>query len=186
MSAKKKRITNWFPTIEEQIARRMWPEETQGSLYLDVWEMADKAQEAGGDANSITSIFLYQQLTEEILLLVDYFCYFEKAVALYPTHLAYSIPDKMMFGQVIERIKSSQDFPGKADILLSAKTINQDCRIPVAHGLINRSTLKSLEAKSRDCRGHFTVVMNSLNLARDHFYSRYAILAGRTGIAEIS
>ena len=93
------RITNWSLSFEDQIARRMWPQETRGGFYLDVLQLADESAVAGDQAHSIAAILLYQQLVEEILHLIDYWCYFELAIAVHPIVYNYSAPERLMFGQ---------------------------------------------------------------------------------------
>jgi hypothetical protein len=74
-----------------------------GGYYLDVWQLADEAASAGDQPHAIAAIFLYQQLVEEMLYLVDYWCYFEQAIAIYPTRFDYAVPERLMFGQLINR-----------------------------------------------------------------------------------
>ena len=176
------RVTNWSLTFEQRIARRMWPEETCGGYYLDVWQLADEAASAGDQPHAIAAIFLYQQLVEEMLYLVDYWCYFEQAIAVYPTRFDYAIPERLMFGQLLNRLRQRQDFPTKDALLRHAQKLNSECRIPAAHELLHRETLPRIESLAQDCKTLFQYIMDCFGEVRTHFYARYDSLAERTGI----
>jgi hypothetical protein len=176
------RITDWSLTFEQQVARRIWPEETRGGYLLDVWQLADEAVSAGDQPHAIAAIFLYQQLVEEMLYLVDYWCYFEQAIALYPTRFGYAVAERLMFGQLINRIRQRQDFPGKDTLLQRAQNLNAECRIPAAHELLHRGTLPRIGSLAQECKALFQQIMGSFGDVRTHFYARYDLLAERTGI----
>lgn len=176
------RITNWSLSFEEQIARRMWPQEARGGFYLDVLQLADEAAVAGDQSHSISAILLYQQLVEEMLHLVDYWCYFELAMAVYPTRYAYSAPERLMFGKLLERISQNQDFPGKASLLQNAKKLNSECRIPAAHKLLRPGTLPRVETIGLDSKALFEAIFSGYEDIRDHFYARFQLLAEKSGI----
>lgn len=176
------RITNWSLSFEEQIARRMWPQETRGGFYLDVLELADEAAVAGDQPHAIAAILLYQQLVEEMLHLIDYWCYFELAIAVYPTRYEYCASERLMFGQLLDRIRQNQDFPGKASLLQNAQQLNSECRIPAAHKLLRRGTLPRIETIGLTSKDLFRTILDSYEDIRDYFYGRFAVLAERSEI----
>ena len=176
------RITNWSLCFEDQIARRMWPQETRGGFYLDVLQLADESAVAGDQARSIAAILLYQQLVEEMLHLIDYWCYYELAISVHPTVYTYSAPERLMFGQLLERIRQNQDFPEKTLLLQNAQRLNSECRIPAAHKLLHRGTLPRVETIGLDCKGLFRTILDSYEDIRTHFYTRFELLAEKSDI----
>jgi hypothetical protein len=176
------RITNWSLNFEDQIARRMWPQETRGGFYLDVLQLADEAAVAGDQPHSIAAILLYQQLVEEMLHLIDYWCYFELAIGVHPTIYTYRSPERIMFGQLVEKIRHNQDFPGKTLLLQNAQKLNSDCRIPAAHKLLHRGTLPQMEIIGLECKELFRHILESYEDVRSHFYARFDILAEKSSI----
>ena len=117
-----------------------------------------------------------------MLHIIDYWCYFEQAIAVFPTRFDYAVPKRLMFGKLITRISQQQDFPTKNALLEIAKKLNEDCRIPAAHKLLHRGTLPQIEYLARDCKALFQQIMDCYSEARTYFYSRYDSLAEKTGI----
>lgn len=178
-------ITNWSLSFEEQIARRMWPQEAHGGFYLDVLQLADETATVADQPHAIAAIFLYQQFVEEILYLVDYWCFYEQALALYPTPYSYHLPERLFFGQILSRIQHQQDFPRKSELLQHAQKLNTECRIPAAHKLMHCGTLTKVESLAQQSKALFQQILDCFSDIRTHFESRYDLLAERTGIQRV-
>jgi hypothetical protein len=103
-------------------------------------------------------------------------------MGIYPTAFSYAVPERQMFGQLIDRIRDHQDFPRKQELLQHAQKLNSECRIPAAHKPLHRGTLPRIESVAQDSKTLFRQIMDCFSQVRDHFYARYDYLAERTGI----
>ncbi|WP_153811442.1 hypothetical protein [Terrimicrobium sacchariphilum] len=180
-----KRLTHWGLSLEKQIAMRVWPEEENAALYLDVLELAREMLDTPDQAHSISAILLFQQLVEELLWLLDYSCFYEQVLGIYPSHYEYFEVERLMFGQLIDRIRRRQDFSQKNEILEIAQSINSKCRIPVAHKMIDRGNLAEVVVLAKECGRLFDRFLQLFEEARMHFIERYEALADRTGVPSV-
>ncbi len=89
-----------------------------------------------GIESKIASLFIYHQLTEEILALLFRFCDLIIRGSLYPIKLNETKPTKHRdFAKNLEMLKSSVEFKDKSKLVSAAKELNQ-IRNRVGHKLI--------------------------------------------------
>jgi len=74
-------LTNWGSTdLTHQIEHRTWPDFRQGGFYLDMIDFAEEAIGRATKTDQLAAILIYQQLAEEWLHAVDYWCFFENSL----------------------------------------------------------------------------------------------------------
>jgi hypothetical protein len=171
-------------SLVERAEHRYWPEFHNGGFLTDIFGVAYECLERKDKPHSIAAILLYQQLLEEMLLLVDYWCYFQKALALYPTTYEYDASDRLMFGQILKRIKAAQDFPQKAEFIGYASKINEASRVPVAHRILQGDTWKDVVLLAIDARDAFEEVRELFDDIQTSFFSEFDRLAEKAGIPD--
>jgi hypothetical protein len=133
--------------------------------------------------HALASVLIHQQLVEEFLLVIDYWCFYEKALALYPVQLAYNEPGRMMFGGLQKRIEQNQNFPGKRELLQACKEL-AGCRNPLVHSLTDRQTLNSIQETSQAAVKNFEAALVLFKNSQSYFFGRFEQLADRTGIPD--
>jgi hypothetical protein len=175
------RRNDWTLSFHDQIAHRMWPEILGGSHLLDVAQIGQQAIESGGTAGTIAGVLILQQLAEQQLGMVDYWCYYEVALSIYPTEIIYDEPGRMMFGQLINRVEKRQAFPGKRELLAACR---ETCtsRNPIAHTLVNRDIFYNTEQTAVRMTELSRIVRERTRVAEAHFREKFDFLADRTGI----
>lgn len=161
----------------------MWPDFEHGGFYLDVLGMAEDAISSGRDlASAIGALFMYQQIAEEVLLAIDYWCYYRRKINAHPTQVEYEIPERLMFGQLIRRLDDGDDFPEKAQIIATSDKLNKVCRIPVAHKLLYNDTLQNCRELAKEARDATTEITDCLNRFQDSIFDEFERLVDQKGI----
>lgn len=175
-------LNTWGNDFDRQIRFRLWPDFKHGSFYLDLLSMSESALENPCDFSSIGALFVYQQLAEEILLAIDYWCHYRQMLEDYPAHSAYELPDRLMFGQLIQRLKDGADFPRKNEVISLADTLNKKCRIPAAHKLLYNDNLKNCRVLACEAKTAVEKIIDHLDHIQEHMLSTFSQLADKLGI----
>ena len=79
-----------------------------------------------------------------------------------PAEIHFRIPDKAMFGRLLESAKSSIDFENRDELIVLAHAINKD-RIDLVHALTKQESLDSVKEKVLHTKVRF-----------DEFFSLFA------------
>ena len=178
-------LTNWGIDFDRQLRLRMWPDFEHGGFYLDVLGMADEAVSSGSDlASAIGGLFMYQQLAEEVLRAIDYWCHYRTKIAASPNQIDYEIPERLMFGQLIRRLEDGEDFPEKARIISAADRLNKACRIPVAHKLLYDDTLRNCRKLAMDAKDATNEITDCLNCFQDAMFTEFERMVDQKGIPD--
>jgi hypothetical protein len=146
-------------SYEENILNRLkdssgWPGIERSDFLGRLDEIADDAFTIPDERSCISSVLIYQQLTEELLKTLLRACNFLIQAKLLPFEISLSEPQGKMFGQVIQEFKKSIDIPNKGEIVERANTINKH-RIEVAHGLTKKESLDDLLQMALTVRDEF-------------------------------
>ena len=178
-------LTNWSLDFDRQLRLRMWPDFEHGGFYLDVLGMADNAVSSGHDlASAIGGLFMYQQLAEEVLRAIDYWCHYRTKIAAHPNPIVYEIPERLMFGQLIRRLEDGENFPEKMRIIAAADKLNKACRIPVAHKLLCDDTLMNCRKLAMDAKDATNKIIECLNRFQNAMFTEFENMVDQKGIPD--
>jgi hypothetical protein len=176
-------LTDWGLDFKSQLSLRMWPDFEHGGFYLDVLGMADDALSSDETLPSaIGALIIYQQIAEEVLRAIDYWCYYERKIEAYPAQIQYEIPERLMFGQLIRRLDDGSYFPEKVSIIAASDKLNKACRIPVAHKLLYHDTLLNCRKLAKSAKDATSEIIDCLNRFQDEMFARFSQLAESKGI----
>lgn len=177
-------LTDWGSDFEGQIRLRAWPDFARGGFYLDLMQIAEEILDSQFSAGTIGALFIYQQLAEEILRAIDYWCHYRQMLTDYPHHKPYESPNRMMFGQLIQRIVKSSDFYNKAEIVAACDKLNQSCRIPMAHRLLYDDNINRCGVLAEDAKSYTMCIIRHLRALQDAMFEDFDILAQQLGIPD--
>jgi hypothetical protein len=175
-------LTDWGLDFEKQVRLRMWPDFEHGGFYLDVLGMADDALASADLPSTIGALIMYQQIAEEVLRAIDYWCHYRRMIEVFPDRLEYKIPERMMFGQLIRRLEAGADFPRKTEIIAASDRLNKACRIPVAHKLLHDDTLKNCRELAGDAKAATNEITDHLNHLQEEMFTEFSAMADEKGI----
>jgi hypothetical protein len=147
-------------------------------------QFADSAMDSGRREGQLAAILVYQQLIEEWLHVVDYWCHFERALGIFPTESVYSAPDRITFGQLIDRVGRLQTFDYKEQLLGACRRLNVQVRNKAVHKLLldgNFENLPNMVHMARLCCEEATDFIPRI---QECFFARFNRLAAQLSIPD--
>ncbi|GAA5480792.1 hypothetical protein Hhel01_04326 [Haloferula helveola] len=147
-------------------------------------QFADQATASGRREDQIAAILIYQQLVEEWLHVIDYWCHFECALGIFPTEIAYSTPERITFGQLIDRVARLQEFNHKEELLSACRRLNAEVRNKTVHRLLldnNLDGLPGMTRIARECCEQMTELVQGI---QESFFDEFERLANQLAIPD--
>lgn len=134
--------------IERIKDAEQWPTFENAEFLDTLDQLAQQAMERESVDGYLAAILIYHQLTEDTLRVLIRDSLFLIQVSIHPLEIEVPNDSRLMFGQVIDRLKKSVNFDQKADIVQLAEELNQ-IRIEYVHGLTKKTTVTDIEPKAR-------------------------------------
>nr|MBL8412664.1 hypothetical protein [Dechloromonas sp.] len=148
--------------------RDQWPDFDRPYFLDELNGIADDAYELNTVHGYLAGLLIYHQLTEEMLRLLLQYSEFYVQLSLAPVEIHFPIPDKAMFGRLLDAAKSSMDFENKADLLFLAQKINTG-RIELVHGLTKQEDSSAINSKAQNVKLLFDEFYTKFIKAQDWF-----------------
>jgi hypothetical protein len=160
-------------TYIEQLIQRIkapdkWPEFDRPDFLDDLNEIANKAIESDTVHGYLAALLIYHQLTEEMIRLLLKCSEFFVQLSIAPAEIHFPIPEKAMFGRLLDSAKSSIDFENRDSLIALAQVINKD-RIDLVHGLTKQESLDEVKEKVLRTKAKFDEFFSMFNDSRDWF-----------------
>ncbi|HYX71295.1 MAG TPA: hypothetical protein VE732_00870, partial [Nitrososphaera sp.] len=111
-----------------------WPS-FERPLFLD--ELADVADDAfakGSIEGYLASLLIYHQLSEEMVRLLLKDAQFFVQLSVFPAEIYFQEKKRLMFGQLIDELKTTISFDGKDEFISKCMELNTH-RIDIVHRL---------------------------------------------------
>jgi len=160
---------SYLRTLIDRIRDRdQWPDFDRPYFLDELNSIADEAYESRSIHGYLAALLVYHQLTEEMLRLLLQYSEFFVQLELAPTEIHFPIPEKAMFGRLIEAAKSAIEFEHKAELLALAQSINRG-RIELVHGLTKQETAEVIGEKVEAVKAHFEEFYAKFIDAQDWF-----------------
>jgi hypothetical protein len=102
----------------------------------------------------IASLFIYHQLTENILILLLRYCNLIIKASVYPTEFYYKEINDIRFQKRIELLDQTIEFEGKQRLLDCAKSINK-LRNEYGHRFIDRYSVEEIDDELNNIKSRF-------------------------------
>lgn len=154
--------------ILEQIRKpENWPVRYENSEHLnELHSLAEEAFESNTKLSYISSILIYQQLTEESLRCLLRHINFFIQLACFPVEINFAESKKRMFGRIVDELKSTIEFDNKPLIIKEANRLNEN-RIAVVHGLTKIDNLEDLREHAVEVRTIFSGLFREIHDSLD-------------------
>ena len=146
-----------------------WPEFDRPDFLDELNTIADEAVESGTVHGYLAALLVYHQLTEEMLRLLLEYSEFFVQLSVAPVEIHFPLPERVMFGRLLESAKSSVNFPGRDELIGLAKAINQD-RIELVHGLTKQDSAAKVEETVLQTKTKFDKFFELFSDSRDWFH----------------
>lgn len=148
--------------------REKWPEFDRPDFLEELNGIADEAIESDTVHGYLAALLIYHQLTEEMIRLLLECSEFFVQLSIAPAEIHFPIPEKAMFGRLLEAAKSSIDFENRDRLIILAQAINKD-RIDLVHGLTRQASLAKVKEKVLQTQEKFDEFFSMFNGSRDWF-----------------
>ena len=123
-----------------------WPSFERPGFLNELDEIATEALSKNSTEGYLASLLIFHQLCEETIRLLLKDAQFFIQLSVFPAEIIFPEKKKLMFGQLIEELKSTISFEGKDKFLKSCMELNNH-RIDIVHRLTKRSSLADLKAQ---------------------------------------
>lgn len=161
-----------MPYLESLIARikdrDQWPDFDRPYFLDELNGIADEAYDSNTVHGYLAALLIYHQLTEEMLRLLLEYSEFFVQLELAPIEIHFPVPEKAMFGRLLEVAKSSMEFENKTELLSLAQSINQG-RIELVHGLTKQESPEAISQKAQRVKARFEDFYDKFIEAQDWF-----------------
>jgi len=148
--------------------RDQWPDFDRPYFLDELNGIADEAYESNSVYGYLAALLIYHQLTEEMLRLLLEYSEFFVQIELAPIEIHFPIPEKAMFGRLLEATKSSMEFENKTELLSLAQVIYRG-RIEFVHGLTKQEGTQEIGQKVQQVKAHFEDFYGKFVEAQDWF-----------------
>ena len=148
--------------------RDKWPEFDRPHFLEELNAIADEAIESDTVHGYLAALLIYHQLTEEMIRLLLECSEFFVQLSIAPAEIHFPIPEKAMFGRLLDSAKSSIDFENRDELIALAQVINKD-RIDLVHGLTKQESLDKVKEKVLRTKAKFDEFFSMFSNSRDWF-----------------
>ncbi len=121
-----------------------WPSFERPDFLDELDEIANQAFSKNTIEGYLASLLIYHQLSEEMIRLLLKDAQFFIQLSVFPIEIIFPEKKKLMFGQLIEELKSAISFEGKDEFINKCSELNK-YRIEIVHKLTKRSSLSDIE-----------------------------------------
>jgi len=161
-----------MPYLDQLIARiknrDQWPDFDRPHYLAELNTIADDAYDSGTTHGHLAALLIYHQLTEEILRLLLQYSEFLVQLRLAPIEIHFPIPEKAMFGRLLEAVRASMEFEHKKEILKLAQAINQG-RVELVHSLTKQENAAAISQKTKQVKEKFEDFFKLFSDSQDWF-----------------
>lgn len=145
-----------------------WPDFSAPRFLDRLDASAYAAFHRGRREGDLAATLIYHQLVEEMLRLLIRDCQFFIKLSVFPARIALRIPAKQTFGQLLQLLSDSIEFPKKKQLLQRAGQLNS-LRIEVVHRLVSRGSLAGLRRLAGRAQRLYEDCYRLFDTAHDHF-----------------
>lgn len=146
-----------------------WPDFDRPDFLDELNAIADRSYDTNTVEGYLAALLIYHQLTEEMLRLLLECCEFFVQLQLAPIEIHFPLPEKAMFGRLVEATKNAMEFENKTELIALSQQINQD-RIALVHGITKQETTETIGRKVKQVRTRFDDFHSKFTDTRDWFY----------------
>jgi hypothetical protein len=143
--------------------------------YFERPEFLDELDEVANEAllkNSVegylASLLIFHQLCEEMAKLLLQDAQFFVQLAVFPAEISFPEKKRLMFGQLINELKSTISFDGKNEFIEKCMELNKH-RIDIVHHLTKRSSLADLKIQLLKVKELYDEIYKLFEDAHDWF-----------------
>ncbi len=126
--------------------RNKWPSFERPDFLDELDELANEAFSKDSIEGYLASLLIYHQLCEEMVRLLLRDSHFFIQLSVFPAEILFPKKKKLMFGQLIEELKSTISFGRKEEFIEKCMELNKH-RIDIVHHLCKRSSLADLQTQ---------------------------------------
>jgi hypothetical protein len=143
--------------------------------YFERPDFLDELDDVANEALSkntvegyLASLLIFHQLCEEMVRLLLKDGQFFVQLSVFPAEISFPEKKRLMFGQLIEELKSTISFEGKEDFIEKCMELNRH-RTDIVHHLTKRSSLTDLETQLLKVKELYDEVYKLFDDAHDWF-----------------
>jgi len=160
----------YFRKLEEFIvSEELWPSFRNPESIAELERIALEVYSKGTIEGYISSILIYQQITEEMVWVLLKDCQAMIKISLMgQAEIEFSDPDKVMFGKLIQDLKDTIKFDNKSDFIAECNALNK-IRISIAHGLKRNTCRSQIATFAAQVKKHFESIDALYNKSHGYF-----------------
>lgn len=145
-----------------------WPEFDRPDFLNELNSIADDAFEKNTIEGHLAALLIYHQLCEEIVRLILRDAQFFIKLAVFPAEINFPEKKRLMFGQLIEELKSTLSFRKKDELIEKCLELNK-YRIDIVHHLTKRTSLSDLQHQVNEAKSLYEEIFDLFEDAHDFF-----------------
>jgi hypothetical protein len=124
-----------------------WPAFEKPSFLDELDDIADVAFAKNTIEGYLASLLIYHQLCDEMVRLLLKDAQFFIQLSIFPAEINFPEKKRLMFGQLIDELKSTMSFNGKDEFIEKCLKLNKS-RVDIVHGLTKYQALSEIEKQA--------------------------------------
>lgn len=145
-----------------------WPYFERADFLDELDDVANNALSKNSVEGCLASLLIFHQLCEELIRLLLKESQFFIQLSVFPTEILFPEKKNLMFGQLIEELKSTISFQNKDKFIDKCMELNKH-RIDIVHRLTKRSSLADLETQLLKVKKLYDEIYELFELIHDDF-----------------
>jgi hypothetical protein len=157
---------NLITTIRDS---KKWPSVERPDFTNNLNSIAKTALSKNSVEGYLAALLIFHQLCEEMAGVILKNAQFFIQLSVFPAEIVFPEKKKLMFGQLIEELKSTISFKYKDEFIEKCVELNKH-RIDIVHRLIKRSSLADLKAQLLQVKELYDEIYKLFFKIDDRFY----------------
>lgn len=162
-----------MPSYIESLVQRIrdrdeWPDFDRPYFLDELNGLADDAFATKTLHGYLAALLIYHQLTEEMLRLLLQYSEFFVQLELAPIEIHFPVPEKAMFGRVLDAMRAAMEFENKSELVSLAQEINKE-RIDLVHSLTKQESVEAIAHKVGKAKARFEAFYSKFVDTQDWF-----------------
>ena len=143
-----------------------WPSFDRPDFLIELNVLADDALSKNTIEGYLAALLIYHQICEEMVRLLLEDAHFFIQLSVFPNEITFPKRNKVMFGQILDELKSTISFDGKDDFIKKCDELNT-LRIEIVHNLTRQSSVKGIKSQLAKVRILFDEIYQLFDVAHD-------------------
>jgi hypothetical protein len=145
-----------------------WPDFERSDFLATLDGIAERAFSKKTLEGYLAALLIYHQLSEELVKLLIRDAQFLIQVSVFPYEINFPEKKKLMFGQLIDELKSTVEFDFKSDLIEKCVEVNA-LRITIVHKLTKHTSISAIQKQVIKVKNLYDEIFELFDKIHDNF-----------------